>query len=67
MAQFRLWEIRNKRGITLIELGKMTGLGKTTLNNIENGKVPPTVYEVEKICKALGMTFKELFHSKYNP
>lgn len=67
MAKFRLWEIRDKRGITLAELEKMTGLGKTTLNNIENGKVSPTICEVERICKALDISFKELFESEYNP
>lgn len=67
MAEFHLWEIRNGKGITLKELEKMTGLGKTTLNNIENKKVSPTIYEVERICEALGITFKELFVSQYNP
>lgn len=67
MASIRLWEVRHKRGITLRELESMTGLGKTTLNNIENERVSPTIYEVEKICKALNVTFKELFNSEYNP
>lgn len=66
MARFHLWQIRHIRGITLVELEKMTGLGKTTLNNIENGKVSPTIYEVERICEALEITFKELFDSRYN-
>lgn len=59
--------MRRKRGITLKELEKMTGLGKTTLNNIENEKVSPTLLELEKICKGMGITFKELFRSEYNP
>lgn len=67
MASIRLWEIRHKRGITLMKLQEMTGLGKTTLNNIENGKVSPTIYEVEKICNALSITFRELIVSEYNP
>lgn len=67
MASIHLWEIRHKRGITLIKLEEMTGLGKTTLNNIENGRVSPTIYEVEKICKALSITFKDLIKSEYNP
>ncbi len=67
MAEFHLWEIRNGRGITLKGLEKMTGIGKTTLNNIENSRVSPTIYEMERICGALGVTFKELFDSEYNP
>lgn len=67
MASIHLWEIRHKRGITLKELEKLTGLGKTTLNNIENEKVSPTVNEVEMICEALEITFKELMESNFNP
>ncbi len=67
MKNIRLWEIRHEKGITLMELQKLTGLGKTTLNNIENGKVSPTIYEVEKICRSLNVTFKELFDSDFNP
>lgn len=66
MAVIHLWQIRHERGITLKELENLTGLGKTTLNNIENGKVSPTIYEVERICEALGITFKDLFSSEYN-
>lgn len=67
MASIRLWEIRRKRGITLKELERLTGLGKTTLNNIENERVSPTIYEVEMICKALEITFKDLIDTEYNP
>lgn len=67
MKNIRLWEIRHEKGITLMELQNLTGLGKTTLNNIENGKVSPTIYEVEKICRSLNITFKELFDSEFNP
>lgn len=66
MAEILLWNLRRERGITLVELEKMTGLGKTTLNNIENHKVSPTIDEVEKICRGMGVTFRELFRSEYN-
>ena len=67
MAVIYLWQIRRQRGITLKELEKMTGLGKTTLNNIENQRVSPTIKSAERICEALGITFKDLFESEYNP
>ncbi len=66
MAEILLWKIRHERGITLVELEKMTGLGKTTLNNIENGRVSPTIDEVEKICRGMGVTFRELVRSEYD-
>lgn len=66
MAVIHLWEIRHKWGITLKQLEKMTGLGKTTLNNIENGSGSLTLYQMEIICKALNISFKELITSEYN-
>ncbi len=66
MAEILLWQERRRRGITLQELERMTGLGKTTLNNIENGKVSPTLEELERICAGMGVTFRELFWSEYN-
>ena len=44
-----LWENRNKKQFTLIKLAEKTGIGKSTLNNIENGKVSPTLVQLEKI------------------
>ena len=37
------WNARTEKGLTLMELAKKSGLGKSTLNNIENGKVSPTL------------------------
>lgn len=38
------WEVRTEKVFTLMELAKRSGLGKSTLNNIENGKVSPTLF-----------------------
>ena len=40
-----LWETRTSKGFTLMELAKKSGIGKSTLNNIENGKVSPTLFQ----------------------
>lgn len=37
-----VWEMRTSKGFTLMELSKKSGIGKSTINNIENGKVSPT-------------------------
>lgn len=66
MTVVHLWEIRHNEGITLKQLEAMTGLGKTTLNNIENGKTSPTLRELDIICETLNITYKELFDSEYN-
>ena len=59
------WKARHDREITLVELSKMTGIGKSTLNNIENEKVSPTIFQLELIAIALNMNITQLFESDY--
>ena len=61
----KLWEVRSQRNITLHELEKMSGISKTTLNDIENGKVSPTIRTLEKIAKSIGCKINDLFESEY--
>lgn len=63
--QVNTWQARQDKNITLIELAELTGLSKSTLNNIENGKTSPTLYELELIAKALNTTITKLFESEY--
>lgn len=60
-----LWEKRTEKRFTLLKLAEKTGLGKSTLNNIENGKASPTLIQLEKIAIALGVRITELFESEY--
>lgn len=59
------WQARNSKKVTLVKLSKMTGISKSTLNNIENEKVSPTIAELEAIAKALNMEITALFNSEY--
>lgn len=59
------WQARNSKKVTLVKLSKMTGISKSTLNNIENEKVSPTITELEAIAKALNMKITDLFDSDY--
>jgi transcriptional regulator with XRE-family HTH domain len=59
------WQARNNKKVTLVKLSKMTGISKSTLNNIENEKVSPTIAELEAIAKALEMKITDLFDSDY--
>ena len=63
--QIRLWEMRTAKGLTLMELAKKSGIGKSTLNNIENGKVSPTLFQLETIAIALEVRITDLFESEY--
>lgn len=59
------WEARTQKGLTLMELAKKTGIGKSTLNNIENEKVSPTLFQLELIAIALDMKINDLFESDH--
>lgn len=60
-----LWERRTEKKFTLMKLAEKTGIGKSTLNNIENGKVSPTLIQIEKIASALNVKITDLFESEY--
>lgn len=59
------WQARIDKKITLVKLSEMTGISKSTLNNIENEKVSPTLIELETIAKALNVKITDLFNSDY--
>ena len=63
MVEVLTWQVRQKRGLTLRQLEELTGIGKTTLNNIENGLVSPTLNQVEAIARALGVNMSDLYTS----
>jgi Predicted transcriptional regulators len=60
-----LWEIRTSKGLTLMELEKITGVKKSTLNNIENEKTSPNLNQLEAIAKGLNVRISHLFESEY--
>lgn len=60
-----VWEVRTSKGFALMELSKKSGIGKSTINNIENGKVSPTLFQLEMIAIALGVNITDLFESEY--
>ena len=60
-----VWQARRNKKITLVELAKKTGISKTTLNDIENEKLSPTMKQIEAIAKGLDMRINDLFGSDY--
>lgn len=59
------WQVRNSKKVTLEKLAKMTGISKSTLNNIDNEKVSPTIRQLEAIAKALEVKISDLYESPY--
>lgn len=51
-------EIRKCKGLTQDELSSMSGLDRTNIAKIENGKYSVGVDVLGKICKALGVELK---------
>jgi len=59
------WQARINKKVTLVKLSSLTGISKSTLNNIENGRVSPTAKQLEVIAKALNMRISDLYESEY--
>ncbi len=60
-----LWNVRTQKGYTLKQLEKLSGVSKSTIDNIENGITSPTLYQLELLAKALDVKITDLFDSKY--
>lgn len=65
MVIIKLWEIRTAKGLKLEAVAAVTGVSKSTINNIENGKTSPTLANLEKIAKGLGCRISDLYESEY--
>ena len=61
MITLLIKEYRLKNNLSLLELQKLSGIGKTTINNIERGFQSPTLYTLELLAKALECKVKDLF------
>lgn len=59
------WQARTRKNINLVRLSKLSGISKSTLNNIENGRTVPTIKQLEAIAKALNIKISDLFYSEY--
>ena len=65
MVIIKLWEIRTAKGLKLEAVAAVTGVSKSTLNNIENGKTSPTLANLEKVAKGVGCRISDLYESEY--
>lgn len=59
----RLRQLRQERGLTLGEAGRMTGLAPSTLSKIENDQMSPTFDVVQKLASGFDIDITELFAS----
>jgi transcriptional regulator with XRE-family HTH domain len=54
-------ELREKRGMTLTELAKITGLSKSKISDIERYGRMPRFDDLCAICYALNFDFKKIW------
>ncbi|MCB7343382.1 helix-turn-helix transcriptional regulator [Blautia obeum] len=57
--------IMYNKNISVRQLSNMTGISKSTINNIANEKYSPTMDHMEQIAKALKTRITDLFDSPY--
>lgn len=63
--EIKLWQVRHKQNITLTQLSELSGISKSTLNNIENNRVEVKLNYLEKIAEALNCHISDLYDSPY--
>ena len=56
-----MYEIRTQKGMSLRELEELSGIGKSTIDRIENGEANPTVEIICQLAVALGCSPCDLF------
>ena len=59
-----IWEARQRAGLTLQQLEARSGIGKSTLNRLENGQTSPRLEQLERIARALGCRVSDLYTEK---
>lgn len=59
----KIKEIREKKGITQLELAEQVGITQVYLSYIENGHKTPTLKTLQKLAKALDVDIGELIQT----
>lgn len=61
MQNETLKNARLSQGLTQLDLAKLVGVSRQTINMIENGDYNPTLSLCIRICKVLDKTLDQLF------
>ena len=56
----RIKSFRTARGMTLVDLSALTGIGKSTLSNLERGQGNPTIETIWQLAQGLDVGYGEL-------
>ncbi|RHO06509.1 XRE family transcriptional regulator [Clostridium sp. AM22-11AC] len=58
---YNLYVLRVERKLSIRKLSELSGISKSQINNIENGKQHPTVYTLCCLAEALNVPPYDLF------
>jgi transcriptional regulator with XRE-family HTH domain len=61
MIKIKVWEVRDKKHMSLRKFAALSGISKTEINNIENKVKKPTVETMCAIARALQVPVTDLF------
>ena len=64
MIKILIYETRIKKGLSLEALAKISGVSRSQINNIENGRQSPTLHSLELIAHGLNCKIKDLFEEE---
>ena len=56
-----LKNLREKRGLTQLELSRMSSVPRVCISRYETGETKPNYANMSKLSNALGVTFDDLF------
>lgn len=59
--EFHVQEIRQKRGLSIRQLALMSGISKSQISGIENGKTMPTIQTICLLAAALKVQPEQLY------
>ena len=62
----KIQELRIERDVSSIEMSKDLGFYDSYINQIEIGKIIPTVYDLSQICHYLGTDIYAFFNQENN-
>jgi XRE family transcriptional regulator, fatty acid utilization regulator len=58
---------RERRGLSLRQLGERSGVSFVNISNIETGKADPRLSTLERLARALGISVRALFPTERRP
>jgi transcriptional regulator with XRE-family HTH domain len=60
----RIRQLRHEAKISQEKLAELSGLDRTYINGVENGRRNISIINIEKIASAFGITLKNFFNFK---